>query len=308
MSGDVREARLLMGTMVEITIAGADERNAREAANAAYAEMARLSGMMNHYDPASVVSEINRQAGQHPVLVPRELMAVLKMAQSLATETNGAFDITIGALQGWRFDPEHPAMPDSAALREQLSLVDYRGLNLDEKAGTAFLRRKGMRMDLGGIAKLYILHAGMEVLQRYGVRRAMINGGGDVEVIGGQDEPWRIGVRDPQAPGLLWGVVEIGQGFIVSSGDYERYFMREGRRYHHILDPRTGYPSQGLRHVTVVGRQLHDINGVTAAAMVLGLSQARKLVQARGLEAVLIGNHQTWVSPGLHLAPATSLP
>lgn len=299
---EMHEARLLMGTMVEITVSDAERLSARAAVNAAYADMGRLSDMMNHYDPASVVSAINRQAGRRAITVPTELMAVLKMAHSLAATTQGAFDVTVGALQGWRFDPERPAVPDPGRLRAQRSLVDYRDLRLDEQAGTAFLRRAGMRIDLGGIAKLYILHVGMETLRRHGVRRAMINAGGDVEVMGGEQRPWRIGIRDPHAPSALWGVIELAHGFVVSSGDYERYFLRDGRRYHHILDPRTGYPSTGLRHVTLVGQRLQQINGVSAAVMVLGFTEGRRLVQARRLHAILITDQETWVSAGLRVS------
>ena len=115
-----------------------------------------------------------------------------------------------------------------------------------------------MRIDLGGIAKLYIIEAGAKALERQGVARALVNGGGDVACFGAM--PWRIAVRDPRAPDTLIGVLSIERGIVASSGDYERYFERDGRRYHHILDPRTGYPSTGVRGVTLVSERLDVVS------------------------------------------------
>jgi thiamine biosynthesis lipoprotein len=180
--------------------------------------------------------------------------------------------------------------------------VNWRGLRLDAAAGTAYLERRGARLDLGGIAKLYILDAGLRVLTALGVEHALINGGGDVAVRGTtQGRPWRIGIRDPRAPQQLLGVVEATSGFVVSSGDYERYFMRDGKRYHHILDPRTGYPARGPRHVTLVADRLELVNGYGTAIMVLGADAGKEHIAGTpGLEALIVDNDGTlWLSPNL---------
>ncbi len=298
----VRDDRPLMGTAVEMALEGTDSARLRRAMDGAYGEMTRLSDMMNHYNPQSVVSAINDAAGKQSVAVPPELMQVLKMARAVSERTRGAFDITVGSLTGWRFNPEHPEMPTSAQIRAQLPKVNYRDVILDESAGTAFLRQPGMRIDLGGIAKLYILDAGMQVLKRNGVEHAMLNGGGDVEVIGTiQGHPWRVGIRDPRAPEKLLAAVELTRGFVASSGDYERYFIRHGRRYHHILDPRTGYPTQGPHGVTLVADDVDQVNGLGAAIMVLGESAGRELIlQTPGLDGLIVDRDGSlWVSPGL---------
>lgn len=297
-----RDSRPLMGTVVSLTLEGKTEAELAQAANAAYREMGRLSDIMNHYDPNSVVSEINRQAGARPVKVPLELMDVLQSAQQLSARTNGAFDITVGSLRGWRFDPAQPRIPTRAQIAAMLPRVSYRHLVLDKAAGTAYLTRADTRIDLGGIAKLYILNAGLDILRRHGVGNAMINGGGDVVVAGEIDgRPWRVGIRDARAPQRLYAVIERTRGFIVSSGDYERYFVKDGRRYHHILDPRTGYPTQGPHGVTLVGEDLQAINGLSAAIMVLGAEAGRTLIEATpGIEGVIFERDDSvWVSPGL---------
>jgi thiamine biosynthesis lipoprotein len=133
------------------------------------------------------------------------------------------------------------------------------------------------------------------------VRRALVNGGGDV--LGHSDgAPWKVGVRDPRAPGKLLGAVSLRRGVVASSGDYERAFERDGRRYHHILDPRTGYPAQGARGVTLVAEKPEAVNGLGPAIMVLGLQAGKALVAAAGAEALIVGaKGELWMSPGLRL-------
>lgn len=306
-----REARPLMGTIVEIQAEGPEGHRLKSAVSASYREMERIIKILSHYDPASVVSEVNRQAGVRPVVAPPELMEVLKMARQVSERSGGAFDITVGALTGWHFDPQHPRMPSPEEIRAQLPRVNYRLVRLNETAGTVFLEQAGMRLDLGGIAKLYILDAGMKTLVQHGIERALINGGGDVLVMSRPgDRPWRIGIRHPRREGELLGVIALERGLVVSSGDYERYFLREGKRYHHILDPRTGYPAEGLQHVTLVAETLKAVNGYSAAIMVLGPQQGRALIEATpGLEGLLVrSDGSVWISPGLRPAFELSSP
>ena len=297
-----RDLRPLMGTVVQVAVEGTDEALLKRATDAAYQEMSRLSDMMNHYNPQSVVSAINNAAGRQPVPVPPELMQVLTMARAVSERSHGAFDITVGSLKGWRFNPEHPELPTPAQITRQLPLVNYRHVILDETAGTVLLKQPGMRLDLGGIAKLYILDAGLKVLQKNGVAHAMLNGGGDVVVMGTtQGHPWRVGIRDPNAPEKLLAVIELTRGWVASSGDYERYFVKNGRRYHHILDPRTGYPTQGLHGVTLVAEEMAQVNGLGAAIMVLGPVPGRELIaQSPGVQGLMVDQDgKLWVSPGL---------
>lgn len=298
----LREPRTLMGTLVDIALESPHPDRLQPALNAAYREMTRLSDMMNHYSPTSAVSAINAAAGIAPVAIESELMQVLQMAQAVSHRSQGCFDITVASIKGWRFSNEARSMPSPADIARQLPLVDYRQLVLNARAQTAFLKRQGMRIDLGGIAKIYILDAGMRVLRQQGIHSAMINGGGDVLVMGShQGQPWRIGVRDPRAPSTLIGTIELNDGIVASSGDYERYFDHEGHRYHHILDPKTGYPTQGLRGVTLVAQRLDQINGLGAAIMVMGDQKGQSLVRhTPGLDAMWVRqNGQVWRSPGM---------
>jgi len=295
----LRESRPLMGTVVEVTVDDERAQAAHAAIDAAYREMQRLSDMMNHYDPKSVVSAINDAAGLRAVPTPPELAAVLAMAQAISERSAGAFDITVASIRGWRFRAEDPRMPSAQQIAAQLPRVGWKKLRLDGRA--AFLAERGMRIDLGGIAKLYIVRAGIEVLRRHGVARAMVNGGGDVEAIGGsRAKPWRIGVRDPRAPERLLGVLRIEQGFVATSGDYERAFIRDGQRYHHILDPSTGWPAEGPHGVTLYGAQLEDVNGLGVAIMVRGRAQGMRWLEASpGVEGVIVdADGEVTMTPG----------
>jgi thiamine biosynthesis lipoprotein len=300
----IQEARPLMGTVVEVIAEGPEEPALRAAAEAAYREMQRLADMMSHYDERSVVSAVNAAAGVRPVPVPPELAQVLAQARRVSERTSGAFDITVAALRGWRFRPGEERIPPPEEISAQLSKVGFRKVVLSQgENSSVFLSQPGMRIDLGGIAKIYILEAGRRTLEARGARRALVNGGGDV--LGHSDgAPWRVGVRDPRAPERLLGAVPLRRGVVASSGDYERAFERDGRRYHHILDPRTGYPAQGARAVTLVAENYEAVNGLGPAIMVLGLQAGKKLVGATpGAEALIVdAKGELWMSPGLRLS------
>lgn len=302
-----RGARALMGTRVDMVVCAdaGPPRALEHAMDAAWSEMDRLARMMTRYDERSVVSAVNRAAGVHAVAVPPELMAVLRDAQALSAATHGAFDITVGALRAWRFG-DQALVPDPARIAAERRLVGFRGLRLDAQAGTAELARAGMALDLGGIAKLPILAAGMQVLQAQGVGNALINGGGDVFVAGSlQGRPWRVGLRDPLAPERMLGALALsGPAIVASSGDYERFFMAQGQRQHHILDPATGRPTRGPHGISLLARDVASVNGLGAAMMVLGGERARALVQGRGAVQALMVNHDgsLWRTPGMAAA------
>lgn len=300
---EVQQAsRSLMGTRVEITVHARHVDESKLAMASAFDEMARLSNMMSRYHATSVVNALHLAAGLRPIQVPPEMMRALKMAEGMAERSRGAFDVTVGAYSEWSFDPARTKIPDADVLAREIPLVNFRDLLLDEGSGTAYLRRRGMRVDLGGIAKLPILEAGMQVLKRQGIANAMINGGGDVLVSGQLDgRDWRIGVRDPRAPEQLLGKLSLSEGFVAASGDYERCFTRNGRRYHHILDPKTGQPTTGPHGVVLVGRDLSAINGLGAAIMVAGPDMGRSfLASPAGVDALIVERNQhVWLSHGM---------
>lgn len=309
-----RTSQQLMGTQVDIVAEGPDSNHLSHAIDSAYTQMHRLEALMSRYNPRSIVSRINLAAGIASVKVPTEVMDVLQEAQRISTLSGGAFDATVGGLKVWDFGSGVQGMPRAGEIARQLAYVDAHALVLNPKAGTAFLARQGMALDLGGIAKLPILEAGMRTLQAQGVEHAMINGGGDVLVQGMlQGRPWRVGLRDPRSPAKLLGVVQVsGAAVVASSGDYERYFFHQGQRFHHILSPRTGLPTLGVHGVSLIARNVAEVNGLGAAMMVLGAQAGRQLAEGLPQVATLMAgqNGQIWQSAAMkkQLQPAVPVP
>ncbi|SOY56464.1 Thiamine biosynthesis lipoprotein ApbE [Cupriavidus taiwanensis] len=296
-----RASRRLLGTRVDIVVQDHDHGAVQAAIAAAFAEMMRLEQLMSRYRPDSQISALQRAAGRHPLRVALELMTVLQAAAAVSARSRGAFDITVGAFAGWRFGADGKRVPDAAELARARPLVDYRQVSLDARRGEAMLARPGMRLDLGGIAKLPILDAGMQLLRRHGLANAMVNGGGDVLAMGKlQGRDWRIGVRDPLAPARLLGVLQVSDAVVASSGDYERGFVASGRRYHHVLDPATGLPSAGPHGVTLVAPTVAAVNGLGAALMVAGQAAWDRLAEgSAGVDGLVVGDGGRWMSAGM---------
>lgn len=295
-----RAGRPLMGTWVDITVA--EGRGAAQAVDEAFAHMARLAASMSRFDPDSRLSALNRAAGTRPVAVPPMLMDVLQQARAVHRRTAGAFDATIGRLTPTAPVAGKSPVPDDSAVRSALAHVGTHHMQLDPKRGTAFLDDPMTQLDLGGIAKLPILEAGLDALRANGVRGALVNGGGDVLATARRDgRAWRIGVRDPSAPDRLLTIVALRAGVVASSGDYERYVMHEGRPYHHVIDPATGRPTHGIHGVTLVADRVAEVNGLGTATMVAGPANAAALLARCGIARALFVRERgaVWISPDL---------
>lgn len=298
-----RQSRPMLGTRIDLVADVADEALWRQASEAAWAEMTRLEVLLSRYQPNSIVSRINALAGKHAVRVPDEAMRVLIDAKRVSSLSEGAFDVTVGAMRAWRFDAHQDALPDRRELERQRRLINDRDLIVDQRARTVGLRREGMALDLGGIAKLPILEAGLQVLKRHGIGNALVNGGGDVLVSGRmQGRPWKVGLRDPRAPERLIGTLALsGQAVVASSGDYERFFVVNGQKMHHILDPRTGRPTRGTRGVSLLADSVEQVNGLGAALMVMGLERGHALLDRQaGVQALIVAQDRPlWRSEGM---------
>ena len=275
-------SRAIMGTQVDVIVVPEEkigaEKTLAAAVETAFAEMQRLERLMGRYDPHSEVNRLKQMAGKSPIHVAPEVMSVLLNAKRLHRSCAGAFDPTIGSLNGWSFVPGKLNMPEPEEIAQSLPLVNMDAVRLDESTGTAYLERQGMALDLGGIAKLPILQAGLDVLEQHGISRALINGGGDVLTLGtsAHGQPWRVGVRSPQEPSKMLGIVALqGRHVLASSGDYERVFFKNGRRLHHILDPKNGWPTQQVHGVALLGQRIEEINGWGTALMVQGAAWAK---------------------------------
>ncbi len=289
------EHQVMATTVRAVVPAG---RDARENAETVFDVFDLVDQRMSEWQATSPLSAVNRHAGDGPVRVPEDLRQVLHRAIEIGDLTGGAFDVTWAALWGvWDFRAPEPRVPDPAEIARRVKRIDYRKVEIDDRAGTVRLPEKGMKIGLGGIAKGYALARAAETLRDRGLGSFMILGGGQVMTAGerreGGGRPWRVGIRDPRGdPEDFFAVLDVVDRSVSTSGDYERYFIADGVRYHHILDPRTGWPSKGLRSVTVISPDAVLADALSTGIMVMGAEKGLALAERLdGVEAVLVDDH-----------------
>jgi thiamine biosynthesis lipoprotein len=301
----VERSRLSMGSTLRLTAWTSDPAGAEAAFKDVFAEFDRLEDLMSVWRPDSDIVRINQAAGVRPVPVSIEVREVLKTARQISEWTDGKFDVTFGALAGlWKFDHDQDnVIPDMREVRRRLPLIDYRAIQIDDAAGTVFLRRKGMSTHLGGIGKGYAIDHGIAILRRRGFHDFMIQAGGDMYVAGLKDgRPWRLGIQDPRGPAnQSFAELELSDGTFSTSGDYERFFMKDGRRYHHILDPAVGEPARGSRSVTIVANRAVIAQGLAVGVFILGPEAGMALIKRLpGVEGVIVSDkNDVLISAGL---------
>jgi thiamine biosynthesis lipoprotein len=288
----LRDARPVMGTWAELQLCADGPRTLRADADAAFATLERLEALLSTWRPQSEISELNRQAGKLPVHVSPETFAVLQDAQQASARSHGLFDITFASLGLWHFDEElTPVVPPAALVKERLARVDYRHVLLDASAQTAFIDRVETRVDLGGIGKGFAVDAAVAVLRARGLRDFVIQAGGDLYCAGHRGQrPWTIGVRDPRdASGGFFATLPVTDAAFSTSGDDERFFIVDGRRYHHIIDPRTGFPATASRSATILAPSATLAEELSKPVFILGPEAGAAFAQGQGIEAVIVG-------------------
>ena len=289
----------MMGTVMKIkaVVESEEEEKTRQAFEAAFDEIAELESELSEWQPASPVSEVNREAGIQGVTVPDAVVTVTKKALEIADVTDGAFDVTFKPIGRLWDVKERIAPPPPDSIRAALSQVDYKQIELDTVHKTLFLKKKGMEIGFGGIAKGYAAYRAGEILEEYGINSYIINAGGDLYVKGKKgDRRWTSGIKDPDTkqrkPLLAFSVVKPCG--IATSGNYESYFIHEGTRYHHIIDLKTGYPAQGVKSVTVFSEDPAKADAYATAFFILGYEKALLIVeQDPSLAFILIDDKGT---------------
>jgi thiamine biosynthesis lipoprotein len=294
-----------MGSEVRISVWTADEATALRAFDQAFAEFDRLDRLLSIWHPESDVSRLNAAAGREPVQVSAETLEVLRIARDVSEWTGGKFDVTFGALSGlWKFDHDQDnRIPSKEVVRARLPLVDFRAVELDAVMRTVFLRRPGMRVHLGGIGKGFAVDRAAAILRDQGIADFLIQSGGDLYASGRRgDRPWRSGIRDPRGPAdRMFAALSLHDETFSTSGDYERFFMKDGQRYHHILDPDEGVPARGCRSVTIVSRRAVLADGLSTGVFVLGPEAGMALIERLpDVEGVIVtSRNDVLVSSGL---------
>lgn len=278
-----------MDTVVEVTLVDTDRGHAQRLADEVFAIFSQVEAEMSRYQDSSTVSLLNDHAGEAGwTPISPALEAVLRESLRIAESSGGAFDPNLAEVNRlWGFD-EGGHVPDATGL---VTAVGHAGWdNLQVAPGRARLTQTGCGVDLGGIAKGYAVDVAADLLTSRGVTGAIVNAGGDMRLIGHRPDggPWRVGVQHPRKPDGLLEVIRTTDCAVVSSGDYERYFILDGVRYHHIIDPKTGFPAMGCQAVTVVADRAMTADALATAAFVLGPEAGLDLLRRAGAKDGLI--------------------
>ncbi len=272
----------LMGSVFDISVVDKDLIRATANIDRAVEEITRLENLISEWRPETQISEVNRNAGIKPVRVDKEVFDLTKRAIAYSIMTAGAFDISIAAMDKlWRFDGSMDVMPTPEAVGKSVEKVGYEHLVLDSVNSTIYLSRPGMKIGFGSIGKGYAADKGREFLQAAGVTGGIVNASGDLSAWGEQlnRKAWTIGINNPFKTRRMLKILKIKTGSVATSGSYEKYAEIDGKRYSHIINPKTGYPSTGLTSVTILGPSAEFANALSTSIMVIGVDGGINLMK-----------------------------
>lgn len=301
----VERTQVAMGSQLRLAAWTADEAATLAAFDGVFREFERLEALLSVWRNGSDVLRLNAGAGETPIAVSDDTIEVLTAAKEAGDRTQGKFDITFGALADlWKFDHDQDnVIPDRRSVEARLPLVDYTQVQVDRAAGTAFISRRGARIHLGGIGKGYAIDRAIALLRERGLADFLIQSGGDLYVSGRNDDrPWKLGIQDPRgAEGTSFATIEAANATVSTSGDSERFFIKDGTRYHHLLDPDRGEPARLCRSVTIVATRAILADALSTGVFILGPAAGMALVESMpGVEAVIVSaENAVTISSGL---------
>lgn len=308
--GDLKELKKavkLMGCRFELTAVSTSDTLAWFAIEKGIEEIDRIEKLISSWDPDSQTSEINRNGGIRPVKVDKELFDLIFRAKKISGLTTGAFDISFASMDRiWDFNREEQTLPDSVTIAGAAKDINWQNIVLDPERHSVYLKEKGMKIGFGAIGKGYAANRAMEVIRSIeGIIGGLVNASGDLTAWGKntQGKNWTIQIADPRDKKRMIGWLSMQEMAIVTSGDYEKYFMSGGKRYAHIIDPKTGYPTTGITSVTIVCPDTEVADALATSVFVMGREKGLQLINSlNGIECLVIDDDNTlWSSDGLML-------
>jgi thiamine biosynthesis lipoprotein len=264
-------------------------------------EMHRIDQAMSPYKQTSELSLVNNKAGTEAVVITTELFDLLNESQKIAEMSDGAFDITYASI-GYQYDYREQQRPDQTSIESALKAIDYHAVLLDEKNSTVRFSQPDVKIDLGGIAKGYAVKRCLVLLKAAGIKHALVSAGGDTGLLGDRrGRSWYVGIKHPRAEEKTAVKLPLSNESISTSGDYERYFIEDGVRYHHIINPKTGDSARKVVSVSIIGKDSTYVDALSTTVFVKGLQDGMAFIeQLPEYEAIIIDNQQTLhVSKGL---------
>jgi thiamine biosynthesis lipoprotein len=274
----VGDARPMMGTEVSVYLWSDDSVAGLVALESVFQEADRIDRLMSTYKDDSEISKINREAAGRPIASGEELYGLISRSLEISLLTEGAFDITYESV-GQHYDFRERQRPDEATVKSELEKIDFRFVQLDDTARTVHFSREGVRINLGGIAKGYVVERAIRILRVKGIQNAIVTAGGDSRLLGDRrGRPWMVGIRDPRKDGEVAISVPLQDEAISTSGDYERFFDEDGVRYHHIIHPGSGTPASGVHSATVFGPDAVTTDALSTSVFVMGVDKGLKMI------------------------------
>ncbi len=281
-----------MNTVVTITAVSESKENAEKAIKAAFNEIEKIEQLTDFYSDKSEISLINKNAGILPVKVSSTVIEILEKAFYISEKTKGAFDITIGAISSL-YDFSKKIKPSDEEIAKKLEYVNYKNIIIDKIKRTVFLKKKGMLIDTGGITKGYASDKAVEILKSHGIKSGIVAIGGEIHAFGTKPDKklWKIGIKDPDSnsgENDIIAAIELSDSSISTSGDYQRFFILDSKKYHHILNTKTGKPADSCKSVTVIGKENSMTDALATGVFVLGHEKGLKFLEENGLYGVII--------------------
>jgi FAD:protein FMN transferase len=286
----VTRSQYLMGTLAEITAVAPTEAVAQNAVTAGFQEIRRLEALLSTWLPTSELSRVNAAAGRDFVPVSHETFELLALSIEISELTGGAFDMTVGpAVRLWKVT-EASRLPTPLELEIAAEYVDYHLVRLDAENQAVLLQKPGMQIDVGGIGKGYAADRAVAVMKKAGATGALVAISGDFRIFGrrANGSAWPVGIQHPRQPDKVLATLESVDEAVSTSGDYERFFFKDGVRYHHILDPKTLMPARRCQSVTIVGPDPTTADGLATGVFVMGPHEGLALVEKLGIGAVIV--------------------
>lgn len=301
-----KKSRSVMDAFTTITVISSSKETAEEAIDAGFAEIEKLDKFLNNFEPESEISTVSKFAGIKTVHVSRETLDLMQKTIGISKITNGAFDPTIAPVYKlWKFSgrPANPSMPSKDAIEHALKLVDYGKIKIDSAASEIYLEEKGMEIDLGGIAKGYAADKAIEAIKAKGIKSALVAIAGDIRGYGLNisGNAWKVGIQNPRPVNPdsekpwedIFATLNLKDSAISTAGDYQRFFIKDGKRYHHIIGPAAGYPSEsGLISVSVIAPEGYIADGIDTAILILGTDKGVKLLESMGIDGILVDSQK----------------
>ncbi|MCL5773085.1 MAG: FAD:protein FMN transferase [Firmicutes bacterium] len=291
-------SRFMMDTYIQITVMEKDPAKAAAAIEDAFSVFKKVEDEMNFFSNSSLLSRLNKRAAAG-VEVPEDIAFLIRESIKYGELSGGAYDITVGSLMKvWPFGESNPTVPDKKKISGALKEVGFRKIKIN---GRTLILEKGMEIDLSACDKGYAVDKAIEVLQRHGITSGMVNAGGNLKTIGVniKGKPWFIGVQHPRKKSALLATLELDGRAVATSGDYQRFFFQNGVRYHHLLDPYTGYPARRCISATILAPTACLADILSTAVFVLGPDEGMKLLEKLGCDGIIVTEKEIFVSKGL---------